>query len=129
MTEATDSTKKRLRQLHLKSHEESLLSQYGQMVMLLDADESILEEAIIDASPKQLLKIISVFEDQLNLRDSMSRNDQERYRKFLYLRHFAITQFRMKLGVEEHQHILDYSPHNDHVLLNHDDLDIDLDTA
>lgn len=47
------------------SSPDRLLSNYGEIYLLLEAEPSVLHEAIMDSSPEQLEKIMKCMEDQL----------------------------------------------------------------
>lgn len=120
------SSRDNLQWLDMESaDQDSLFNSYGQFVLLLDADESPLEEALSDASPKQLLKCISVFEDQLNDMMCDMKTNRELVQRFLYLRQFAIVEFRERLSVACEVQRMDYAPHEDRILLQYEDLNFD----
>lgn len=67
-----------------------LFSEYGQLVLLLDAQPSTLREAIKDASQEQKRRIIGVLEDQLN--DTPIKGNEKLFKRYLYLWMFTIRQ-------------------------------------
>lgn len=67
-----------------------LLSPYGELVVLLDADPAILREAFKDCNREQLLDIISIYEDQLN--DTFIEGNEKLFKRHLYCWMFCIRQ-------------------------------------
>jgi len=75
---------------HAEDGEHRLFSEYGELVLLLDADPQVLHEAIKDCNQHQLLKIIQVIEDQLN--DTPIEGNKELFMRHLYVWMYAIRQ-------------------------------------
>lgn len=114
----------KLRSLRDASKDEGrLFSDYGEFVLLLEADPLTLMEAMNDSSPEQLLKVISTIEDRLNdgfiHEDGFSQNvrsDEESFKRLVFLREFAKIKFRQSIGVEAVAQAYNYDPTRDPVL-------------
>lgn len=76
-----------------------LFSDYGQLVLLLDADTDVLREVIIDTSPEQKRDIIDVLEDQIN--DAYIEGNEDMLKRFLLLWLFTIRMLDADAGVDE----------------------------
>lgn len=124
MASLDDSSMNMLHELKYRSESSDvpLLSDYGMFVALLDADEHIVEEAMLDASPKQLLKLINTLEDQLNDLGGADKGERELCKRNLYLRRFAIIQLRKKLGVARENQYIEYDLLSDPVLAEQEEL-------
>jgi len=84
---------------HAEDEEDRLFSEYGELVLLLDADPQVLHEPIKDASPEQKKRIIGVLEDQIN--DTYLEGNEKLVKRFMYLWMFTIRQLDEDVGVDE----------------------------
>lgn len=75
---------------HTEDGSNRLFSEYGELVLLLDADPQVLHEAIKDCSPEQQRQIIQVIEDQLN--DTYIEGNKELFERHLYVWMYTIRQ-------------------------------------
>jgi len=75
---------------HTVDDESRLFSEYGELVLLLDADPEILREAIKDCSQEQKRRIIQVIEDQLN--DTHIDGNEALFKRHLYVWMYTIRQ-------------------------------------
>jgi len=87
---------------HTEDEENRLFSEYGELVLLLDADPQVLHEVMKDCNQQQLRKIIQVIEDQLN--DTHIEGNKELFMRHLYVWMYAIRQ----LDSEEEHFMLDF---------------------
>jgi len=87
---------------HAVDEETRLFSEYGEFVLLLDADPGILREAIRDCSQEKKRRIIQVIEDQIN--DTPIEGNEALFKRHLYVWMFTIRQ----LDTEEQHFDLNY---------------------
>jgi len=109
--------------------ESNLFSGYGQYVMLLDAHEPPIMEALIDCSPEQLLKVIDVCEDRLNDdfmpeddAEQSIRQDREQFKHYLFIREYAKILLRQRLGVETVAQGFNFDLARDNILEENEDV-------
>lgn len=75
---------------HSIDDDSRLFTEYGELVLLLDADPEILREAIKDGSQEKKRRIIQVIEDQIN--DTPIEGNEELFKRHLYVWMFTIRQ-------------------------------------
>lgn len=75
---------------HAEDEEDRLFSEYGEFVLLLDAEPSVLHEAIKDCTNEQLHTIINCLEDQLN--ETPIVGNEELFKRHLYIWMYCIRQ-------------------------------------
>jgi len=77
-----------------------LLTNYGELYLLLEADPKVLHEAISDCSPDQLEKIMSVVEDNLTDYQYHSPSDIDTAQQFLSVWFMALRTWDRKTTPE-----------------------------
>lgn len=78
-----------------------LLSNYGELYVLLECDPEILHEAIYDCEPEQLESIMNVMEDQLDSIPHPGPSRVETVQQFLAVWFIALRAWDKKTSPED----------------------------
>jgi hypothetical protein len=84
-----------------------LLSNYGELYVLLECDPKILHEAIYDCEPEQLEEIMGVMEDQLGEIPNAMPSRLDTIQQFLAVWFIALRAWDKKTSPEDKQQVTD----------------------